>query len=342
MQHQLDERRNRVEEKAGNKMCQKRKASNSRGSTVIIFLSGMAFATFLQAFLASSSSTKGTTISTTPSSFLKGSRIPKGSRRFGQVSSEDEGKILMGNQGAENEANRNGATCGLFYFYHVGKCGGTSVSKWMRKLTKANPEELEFYNWWHQSNNTQFDWRIDFNEIDTKLRSGYVTTSSSHASNTENTSKNWIMLHHHHGSPGLRYMMPKLQEWKQILEKQGCDLIMTTTLRDPMSRAKSVVQYRNLPKDEFYDYFKGTGFSSQASYLLHNRYVKNLPPEFTRMGEQYLSSSNNEAVVDEIVNYLKEFDIVGRTESLDDFIFDAESVTKFDQLQHSKDKVQFL
>jgi hypothetical protein len=222
--------------------------------------------------------------------------------------------------------------CGVYYFYHVGKCGGTSVQSWMSRLQQANPRNIiEYFDWWHLEN-LDYNWRQELNHMEDVICSGKIAVGD----------KRWLSVHHHHGSPGLRSMMPRLRAWKTTLQSQGCDLVLTTVLREPFSRARSVVQYKeDLEREHFEPFFESGKFnreSSLASYLLFNKDVEHVPSAYT--SEYFKGGPKQDKLsieaIDEVVDYLKEFDIIGQTTSeLDSFIALSEKATGWSELIHS-------
>lgn len=251
-----------------------------------------------------------------------------------EFSKKSDFELFFGSSLSENEKylkqqpseHQQQAQCGVFYFYHVGKCGGTSVNSWMKQTNQENSQSTKYYNWWRQNTKpADFDWHHDLEEMDRVISSKTLSSSQN--------STNWMMVHHHHGSPGLRFMMPHLEEWKHDLQAQGCDLILTTVLREPMSRARSVVQYINLPRQKFFSYFENNRFQSQTAYLIFNRggkeRISGLSSKFLPDGKRNLRTTQTE--VDEAVSYLEKFNVVGQTSELDDFIAKAKALTGLHQ-----------
>jgi hypothetical protein len=229
-------------------------------------------------------------------------------------------------------AEKQAAQCGVYYFYHVGKCGGTSVRTWMENVQKKNPENITaFVNWWKRGDNGGYDWRQGINDMDDMVYSGQLAVGD----------KSWLSVHHHHGSPGLRFMMPRFRAWKNALQSQDCDLILATVLREPLSRARSVVTYTSLPREKFGPFFENDNFHGQGKYLLFNKDVKKEPSEyfseyFKGGPKQHSESELSTEALDEVTDYLTEFDIVGQTTELDNFITTSERMTGWNELIQGK------
>jgi hypothetical protein len=221
--------------------------------------------------------------------------------------------------------------CGLYYFYHVGKCGGTSVRNWMIRLQQANPLNITSdFDFWHYENE-DYDWRQQLNDMEDVVYSGKLAVGD----------KSWLSVHHHHGAPGLRFMMPRLRAWKTTLQSQGCDLILTTVLREPLSRARSIVHYKkNFQRKDFEPFFesgKNNREEGVVNYLLFNKDLKVVPSAYS---SEYFKGGPRQDIlsteaIDEVVDYLKEFDIVGQTNELDSFIALSEKATGWSELIHS-------
>lgn len=245
---------------------------------------------------------------------------------------DHESTIIAMKRIAQNSKIGVPAKCGVYYFYHIGKCGGTSISSWMEELAKSNPNDFEYVNWWWQLDEWtgKFDWRVGLSKVEEQIRSGMLQTNSKH----------WLLLHHHHGAPGLRYMMLQFQEWKKMLNNQGCDLILTTVLRDPYSRVFSLIHYNHVPIEEFYQFVSNSEEISQSKYLLFNRGANKIPwLEPHHLEENHWSNRT----VMELAGYLTQnFQIIGDTSKLDDFISQSELLSGFSKFSSKNTKGKAL
>lgn len=307
------------------------------------------------------------------------------------------------------------ASCGIYYFYHVGKCGGESVQRWQKSFTTSgDTARFQHLDWYLVGTNGEYNsvWREGFRFIEDLVLHNMTTQSSDSIISLKNlnTASNytatkaerhplqWLSVHQHHQTPGLRYLMPKLRKWKQRLVSIGCDLILTTVLRNPFSRAKSILSYNSIPEERF-QWYISTKFEGQARYLLYNsckpgpkgngtqdvgirgddtrRQIISTspiddrneppPPEWctgpgitsfylgsTSRNRHYQSSHGNttsnatgatkgqpeEGEIEELIQYLGEFDLIGRTADLDSFLWQSESLTGWENMQELQVKRQ--
>jgi hypothetical protein len=106
---------------------------------------------------------------------------------------------------------------------------------------------------------------------------------------------------------------------------------MSTVLREPLSRARSLASYNNVPKEMFGEFVET--YVGQPRYILYNsceaRDDISMPPacwcRFSPTGVTGHLLSDNE--IDEVLAYLSEFDIVKKMEELDDFVAKSEALT---------------
>jgi hypothetical protein len=201
--------------------------------------------------------------------------------------------------------------CGVYYFYHVGKCGGNSVKSWMQNLAKSYPRSIHYTNFLeiaHGRDYSRHQWKYGLQDMQKLVQSGTLAKNDT-----------WLAVHHHHRSPGLRFMMPRLRAWRRVLKSQGCNLVLATTLREPFSRFKSLLAYNQVPMEKF-TYF-ARNFEGQARYLLYNSCEPrddDKPPAYCQQPGGYNLTRTE---IDQVIDMLKkDFDIVGRTEELGDFL----------------------
>lgn len=217
---------------------------------------------------------------------------------------------------ADEEWEEDLPTCGVYYYYHVSKDGGTSVMTWQHEVTRQHPERvryIEFYEIAGDRDFTRFPWNSTLNKMNSIIGSGELPEAN-----------RWLSVHHHHRTPGLRFMMPTLRRWKAELEEQGCSLVLTTTLREPISRMKSLVYFNNIPREEFESFVQDEK-ESQLYYLLYNTCEPmdepGVPPTFCdHPGVWYHTQDRSQEELNEVVGYLNEFDFVGKTSEIGSFI----------------------
>jgi hypothetical protein len=139
-----------------------------------------------------------------------------------------------GHQGSFTTSQGEAMSCGVLAFLHIGKTGGASITQHLRhQAHQANftPYEVWWGNVpsWHRN---QYDYSKDPVWVDFRK----------HAYGQE---KPKITLALHHGVPGIgRYMWEEeLKPLAQKLHTKGCELRITTVLRDAEDRAMSNFNY---------------------------------------------------------------------------------------------------
>jgi len=115
--------------------------------------------------------------------------------------------------------------CGVLWFYHLGKCGGTSIYSWMLQQKRLGGLQ-EVFNLWGPG-------PVDF--------PGFRDNTLQPLIN--NMKGKLVAVHHHHNGPGLYGMDPYFKKIKGQLEKQGCSLVRFTLLRDPEARLVSNLNF---------------------------------------------------------------------------------------------------
>lgn len=101
-------------------------------------------------------------------------------------------------------------SCGIYYYYHIPKCGGTSVDKWMREMSKSKHQNISHAVWANGPNKPKFQWKSRLQQVENLVKSGDLAKPNT-----------WQCIHHHHYQPGLRFMMPRLRIWRQQLRAQA-------------------------------------------------------------------------------------------------------------------------
>ena len=153
--------------------------------------------------------------------------------------------------------------------------------------------------------------------------------------------KQWIAVHYHHRNPGMHWLKYNVTRWKIDLQSHGCQMIATTSFREPVSRLKSYVYFNGIQKDNLsqwiIDYGEGKCQAAQLGYFLWNWYTPNqqLPMKVIEPDEQRLITSMSMIEFWEIIEL---FDVVGFTENLGEFMDKIEERTKWKPL-HSKRRV---
>lgn len=190
------------------------------------------------------------------------------------------------------------------------------MREWQVQLVKEGKESMEYLYTFDRVVQERTVWKTTYKHIEDFIRSGRLASKNS-----------WAFVHHHHNTPGLHYTMPKLRDWKERLADQGCTLIAATVLREPLSRARSMFSYDHIPMERFPRFINT--FAGSARYLLYNSCEprKDLrPPKWCKKSPGFNNTGHalTEGEVNEVIGYLREFDIVKKTEELDEFIAESE------------------
>mmetsp|Transcript_75913 Transcript_75913/g.144397 ORF Transcript_75913/g.144397 Transcript_75913/m.144397 type:complete len:378 (-) Transcript_75913:67-1200(-) len=215
--------------------------------------------------------------------------------------------------------------CGVLWFYHIGKCAGTSILQWFRELKEKDAVQIVF--------DVQSDMvDVNFTEFNNEYLQPLV----------HNMTGKLVAVHHHHRGPGLYGLDPYFSDLKKQLNSQGCSLIRWTLLREPVSRLKSAVNFelqlhhRSIQSKVAYDQafreyllesgvtdFENRRDNAQVRYTLNN---------FGIDAESKFSmpfGSSNEAALDAATRILDSFEVVGTVEEVDKSI---KNVTKLLEL----------
>ena len=117
--------------------------------------------------------------------------------------------------------------CGVLWFVHIGKTGGSTVDEFM-KLASGHTK-WDFVDFWGKAATPHWNQSSGFRRINQVLAQPEPR----------------LAVHHHHGVPGL--LAPELDVWltdlRRRLQALGCALIVSTVLREPVSRAISHATY---------------------------------------------------------------------------------------------------
>eukprot|EP00316_Scyphosphaera_apsteinii_P011295 CAMPEP_0119302982 /NCGR_PEP_ID=MMETSP1333-20130426/4491_1 /TAXON_ID=418940 /ORGANISM="Scyphosphaera apsteinii, Strain RCC1455" /LENGTH=764 /DNA_ID=CAMNT_0007305525 /DNA_START=61 /DNA_END=2355 /DNA_ORIENTATION=+ len=194
--------------------------------------------------------------------------------------------------------------CGLVWFLHIGKAGGTTVTSYMRE--QARVHNLPFHELYDNSKgfnitgwNSTIGWRFIEHEV-------------------LNSSRPFALVSQHHTSPGYgSYMLEHvITPWRTKLESKGCRLVTTTLLRSQPSQMMSNLFYNKFDRSRF-NYFVDYHSNYQSRYLLFGG--NDWPHQLKKQAHEW-KSSIEEDLHAPARQVLRTFDHVGRTESLDHFI----------------------
>lgn len=122
---------------------------------------------------------------------------------------------------------RQSATgCGVLWYYHLSKCAGTSILRWLLQLRAegAIQEVLDY---------TGFKKLWSLHDFNAKRLQPLVSKIDGKI----------VAVHQHHNTPGLWGMDKFFSDLQTELRRQGCSLVRLTVLREPSSRLISHVNY---------------------------------------------------------------------------------------------------
>ena len=221
---------------------------------------------------------------------------------------------------ASAAANRSGA-CGLLWFTHVPKTGGTSVTTVLRKsctqLIKvgcwgANKAKCAKYNWKDQL--------PDIRAAVLGVKPGVTC------------------IHHHHMGPLMVDIIDTLGAWRGEVEARGCTFTLVTTLREPLKRLLSAISYnsprivrdqgiRNMADINVTEFLRDHN-NEQIRYLLFNNHVaiKNYNARdgpTSRSGIPVLLNLHERSDIPWVeiaLNITARFDVIGATHDLAAFV----------------------
>lgn len=210
--------------------------------------------------------------------------------------------------------------CGVLWFYHIGKCAGTSGYSWLRQMKELGglQEVLDL-------SATPSRWGVDFEGFDKSL----------YQSIDRNAGK-VIAVHHHHNAPGLYgWMQEYFERLQGNLNAKGCKLVRWTLLRKPEPRLISHVNFvmqlkglQNLDKAAHDNFFRSTLAASDATKgddqfvnQYDNHEIRYLLNNFGRTGlfPMHFGGPHEDALK-AAFQILDKFEVVGTTEKVDDSV----------------------
>jgi len=200
------------------------------------------------------------------------------------------------------------AKCGVVWFYHIPKTGGSTVNKWLAdhafQMTDKGwrqRENMTICDLWDGDDELAWDWKPRFENITKKIER--LETDKDH----------WIIVNHHNYGPGLWNFRKTLDLTRESVEGMECKFILATMLREPLSHFLSFSFFAHIPHATFSKTIsKHVWDFSQFKYLLFNfRTHKRLKLFYQDMAWTVLQM----------------FDIIGFTDRFNDFVLDFEEKT---------------
>lgn len=221
---------------------------------------------------------------------------------------------------ANVHAGAGAGKCGVLWFLHISKTGGSSYHAYLEK--KLERRELDaLWEFWSKG---EKPYRPISFETNLKPKLDQLVA---------NPNGRLVAVHHHHGAPGMHVLMPVLQEYRKRLEQKGCNLFLTTIVRSPDEWMKSKMSY-NLKsyhmvneaarEKEWRRMLHEKGFDNgELRYILNNLY--GAVPEAYPIAY----GSVDAAVTDRVFEILQGFDVVGFTSTFDEFVRKVDSLAGF-------------
>ena len=142
--------------------------------------------------------------------------------------------------------------------------------------------------------------------------------------------KGWKAIHLHHHFPGMYYNKDIVQNWKTIVEDNGCVFHKTTILRDPLSRFVAAYNYNHWPLDEVGERMKNYSRNQLARYLLFGTCLRTdsdikcgRSPFAARTSRPHL----NENYTREMWKIINQFESIGFQDRFEDYLENIRKVT---------------
>lgn len=213
--------------------------------------------------------------------------------------------------------------CGILYFYHVPKTGGSSMDAFIHRIAKA--EGMPYINFWGDDPSEHVQ--------GSKPSYGSCHSRSFHLKPTvaqigkyartlhPQTNPARVYVHHHHGGPMLTDFLPTIMKWQQQLRSRGCNLWLTTVLREPKGRLVSALSYNHIPQKGWNAFLEGHQ-APEVSYIVFNHlpcwgYRGFVEGAVTASGmEVQWKIDNNRTYLEEAIRILSHFDHVGITQEM--------------------------
>ncbi len=121
--------------------------------------------------------------------------------------------------------------CSVVWYLHIGKCGGTTVSEFLRTI--AHLLNYTFFGFWNRDRAWSWQWETS-GEL-ACIREA-VASGSPH-----------LIVEQHHGTPGMSddFVGRILQPLACATRRSNCSFTLATTIRDPIDHIRSLSIYNH-------------------------------------------------------------------------------------------------
>ena len=231
----------------------------------------------------------------------------------GSTSVRDSSDALRGELTSIDGTSTNAGACGALWFLHVPKTGGGTLLKYLR-------EGLEPLDWKFTD---LYTFPCDPALAATSMADWERSEQWRAAEAELSRPRPRLLVHQHHCSPGFgTYLLPQLQRLNQTLVAKGCRLRLVSILREPIARLESTIFFNKLAHDKVRSFV-----TKSTDYMV--KYVMFGHPHLWP-AELGGGAPASRALGDGAARALGMFELLGRTEALDEFAARVASNLGFD------------